>query len=162
MADLETRDILLREDDLTDPRVRDLVALHLNGMHENSPQENVFALGISSLQQSEVTVWSAWHDDQVAAIGALNEVDTQTGEIKSMRTHPDFLRMGIAGKVLEHIITVAQSRSYKRLCLETGSGEAFDAALGLYRKRAFIPCDAFGEYEKSEFNQFFALDLQKH
>lgn len=151
--------IVIKSDPLKDPQVRDLVALHLRDMHKNSPQDSVYALDLSNLQQPSVSVWTAWKGDHVAAIGALNEVDTQTGEIKSMRTHPDFLRMGVAGQVLEHIITVAQSRAYIRLCLETGSGEAFDAALGLYRKRGFTPCDAFGGYEKSDFNQFLALDL---
>lgn len=155
----EMRTVSIKPDKLTDPRVRNLVAIHLEDMRKNSPQDSVFALDLSNLQQPGVTVWTAWVSDEVAAIGALNEVDKQTGEIKSMRTHPNFLRMGIAGQLLEHIITFAQSRSYKWLYLETGSGEAFDAALGLYRKRGFAPSEAFGAYEKSDFNQFFALDL---
>jgi len=152
-------DIAIREDDLSDGRVRDLVALHLKGMHANSPQDSVFALDLSSLQQPSVTVWTAWQGDAVAAMGALNEVDSRTGEIKSMRTHPDFLRQGRAAQVLEHVIGVAQSRGYERLCLETGSGEAFDAALTLYRRRGFVNCDAFGDYENSAFNQFMELRL---
>lgn len=152
-------EILIRDADLTNAQVRELVALHLSGMQENSPKESVFAMDLSSLQQPAVTLWSVWLGDRVAAIGALNEVNRQTGEIKSMRTHPDFLRMGIAQQLLEHIIAVSCSRSYRRLYLETGSGEAFEAALGLYRKRGFVPCGAFGGYEKSEFNQFFVLDL---
>ncbi|GAB5488936.1 MAG: GNAT family N-acetyltransferase [Parasphingorhabdus sp.] len=152
-------DLLIREDDLTDPHVRELVTLHLEGMHDNSPQESVFALGISSLQQPDISVWTAWHSDRVAGMGALKQVNRQTGEIKSMRTHPDFLRMGIAAALLEHIIGEAQSRFYDRLCLETGSGEAFEPALKLYRRRGFTACDAFGEYEKSAFNQFMHLPL---
>lgn len=152
-------DILIREDDLTDPHVRELVTLHLEGMHESSPEDSVFALGISSLQQPDVSVWTAWQADRVAGMGALKHVDRLTGEIKSMRTHPDFLRMGIAARILEHVILVAQSRNYERLCLETGSGEAFEAALKLYDKRGFVSCGAFGDYEKSAFNQFMQLSL---
>jgi putative acetyltransferase len=159
MASAEKTGILIREDDLTDPRVCELVTLHLEGMHDNSPQESVFALGISSLQHADVTVWTAWLADCVAGMGALKQVDKLTGEIKSMRTHPDFLRMGVAAAVLEHIIGEAQSRSYERLCLETGSGEAFEPALKLYRRRGFTACDAFGDYEKSAFNQFMHLVL---
>lgn len=152
-------DIVIREDDLTDPRVCALVALHLEGMHESSPEDSVFALGISSLQQPDISVWTAWQADRVAGMGALKHVDSLTGEIKSMRTHPDFLRTGIAARILEHVIKVAQSRNYERLCLETGSGEAFEAALKLYDKRGFVSCDAFGDYEKSAFNQFMHLSL---
>ena len=159
MAKAEATEISIRQDDLSDPRVQELVALHLDGMHANSPQDSVFALGLSSLQESDVTVWTAWAGERVAAMGALKEVDAQTGEIKSMRTHPDFLRRGIAAQMLEHIIGEARARGYERLCLETGSGEAFEAALELYRKRGFVSCDAFGDYEKSEFNQFMELRL---
>ena len=159
MAKAEAAAIAIRKDDLSDPRVQQLVALHLEGMHANSPQDSVFALGLSSLQQPDVTVWTAWADERVAAMGALKQVDPQTGEIKSMRTHPDFLRQGIAAQMLEHIIGEASARGYERLCLETGSGDAFEAALELYRKRGFVSCDVFGDYEKSEFNQFMELPL---
>ena len=147
---------------ISNANVVQLLQQHSHDMYATSPADSVHTLDIQALSQPDIRFWTLWDGDHLAGCGALKRLDKYHGEIKSMRTHPDFLRMGIAGKVLEHIITVAQSRSYKRLCLETGSGEAFDAALGLYRKRAFIPCDAFGEYEKSEFNQFFALDLQKH
>ncbi len=159
MQKADLADISIREDDLSHPRVQDLVALHLEGMHANSPQDSVFALGLSSLEQPDVTVWTVWSGERVAAMGALNEVNPRTGEIKSMRTHPDFLRMGIAAQMLEHIIDAARARGYYRLCLETGSGEAFEAALKLYRNRGFVSCDAFGDYEKSAFNQFMELVL---
>ena len=159
MQKIEPAAITIRKDDLNDPQVQQLVALHLDGMHANSPQDSVFALGLSSLQQPGVTVWTGWSGDRVAAMGALKQVDAQTGEIKSMRTHPDFLRQGIAAQMLEHIIGEADARGYERLCLETGSGEAFEAALGLYRRRGFASCGAFGDYEKSEFNQFMEWRL---
>ena len=153
----DVANIAIRADDLSGPQTQELVALHLEGMHANSPQDSVFALGLSSLQQTDVTVWTAWADERVVAMGALKQVDPQTGEIKSMRTHPDFLRQGIAAQMLEHIVGEARSRGCERLCLETGSGEAFEPALELYRRRGFVSCDAFGDYEKSEFNQFMEL-----
>ena len=45
-----------------------------------------------------------------------------------MRTHPNFLRQGVAATLLEHIIAVAHARGYRRLSLETGSGPGFEAA----------------------------------
>lgn len=155
----EMNDLLIKQDDLTDPRVQDLIALHLQAMHSNSPKDSVYALDLSSLQNPDVTVWTVWKADDVTGMGALHQVDDVTGELKSMRTHPDFLRMGVAGRLLEHIIKVAKSRGYKRLCLETGSGEAFDPALQLYRNRGFVSCDAFGDYRQSDFNQFMDLQL---
>jgi len=76
-----------------------------------------------------------------------------------MRTHPDFLRRGVGSQLLEHIIAVARSRGLTRLSLETGSGPAFEPALNLYRRRGFVHGEAFGQYQRSEFNQFLHLSL---
>jgi putative acetyltransferase len=82
-----------------------------------------------------------------------------TAEIKSMRTHPEQLRKGVAEKILVYIIDTAKARNYQTLLLETGSGPAFDPALALYRKHGFVNCGQFADYEKSPFNQFMKLQL---
>jgi putative acetyltransferase len=128
-------------------------------MHENSPPGSVFALDLSGLQAAEVTVWTAWQDTEIAGIGALKMLADGNGEVKSMRTHPDFIRCGAGAAILERIIDAAVSRGVRRLSLETGSGPAFEPALALYRRRGFCPGVAFADYEKSTFNQFLHLDL---
>jgi putative acetyltransferase len=47
----------------------------------------------------------------------------------------------------------------RRLSLETGSGEAFEPALALYRRRGFTDGPAFADYVASDFNQFLHLEL---
>lgn len=155
----ERRLFEIREDDLSAPEVRALLALHLAGMHENSPPGSVFALDLSGLQAPGVTVWSVWRGNHLAAIGALKVLADGTGEVKSMRTHPDFLRQGAAACLLGHIIAEAGRLGLPRLSLETGSGPAFDPALSLYRKRGFLPGEAFSDYVRSDFNQFLHLHL---
>jgi len=76
-----------------------------------------------------------------------------------MRTHPDFLRRGVATALLEHVIDQASQRGLTGLSLETGSGPAFDPALSLYRKRGFQNGGAFADYQQSDFNQFLHLRL---
>jgi putative acetyltransferase len=149
----------IREDDLSGAPTRELLTLHLSGMHANSPPGHVFALDLSGLQVPEVTVWSAWDGESIAGIGALKALGDGSGEIKSMRTHPDHLRKGVGAAILERIIAEARGRGLKRLSLETGSGEAFEAALAMYRKRGFQSGGAFGDYVASDFNQFMHLDL---
>ncbi|GAN53579.1 GNAT family N-acetyltransferase [Tanticharoenia sakaeratensis] len=149
----------LRIDDLSGDQTRDLLRLHLEGMHANSPPGSVFALDLSGLQMPEVTVWTAWHGDRIAAVGALKMLPDGDAEVKSMRTHPDFIRRGAGARILEAIIFHAQARGVRRLSLETGSGAAFEPALALYRKRGFHNGDAFSSYQKSEFNQFLHLPL---
>lgn len=149
----------IREDDLSGEATRSLLALHLAGMHANSPPGHVFALDLSGLLSPDVTVWSAWEGEDLLAIGALKQLDRDTGEVKSMRTHPDHLRKGAAAAVLEHIITVARSRNLKRLSLETGRGPAFEPALSLYRRRGFANGAPFADYLPSDFSQFLHMAL---
>ena len=149
----------IREDDLSGSQTQALLALHLNGMQAHSPPGHVHALDLSGLKAPGVTVWTAWRGEAVAGIGALKSLSDGTGEIKSMRTHPDHLRQGVGAAILDHIITTAQAQGLARLSLETGSGEAFEPALAMYRKRGFLSGGAFGDYEASAFNQFMHLDL---
>jgi putative acetyltransferase len=151
--------LVIREDDLSDQQVRDLLAFHLAGMHANSPPGSVFALDFSGLTAPEVTVWTAWRDGRIAGIGALKRLGDGAAEVKSMRTHPDFLRTGVAAALLETIIAGAKAQGVRRLSLETGSGDAFAPALALYRKRGFVNGAPFADYEQSDFNQFLHLDL---
>ena len=149
----------IREENLSSDLARDLVRLHLAGMHAHSPPGSVFALDFSGLLSPEVTVWAAWQADKIAGIGALKDLGGGAGELKSMRTHPEFLRRGIAAALLEHIIGVARGRGMKRLSLETGSGLYFEPALSLYRRRGFVDCGEFADYKRSDFNQFLHLNL---
>ena len=149
----------IREDDLLGAEVRALLALHLSGMHSNSPPGHVFALDISGLQTPDVTVWTAWREGALAGIAALKTLGDGTGELKSMRTQPDNLRQGVAAALLDHIVGEAEALGLTRLSLETGSGPSFEPALALYRKRGFRDGEAFANYERSAFNQFLHLDL---
>jgi putative acetyltransferase len=77
-----------------------------------------------------------------------------------MRTHPDFLRRGVATALLEYIIEAARASGMERLSLETGSGSYFEPALSLYRRRGFVDGNEFADYERSAFNQFLHLALR--
>jgi len=149
----------IREDDLTGEATRALVALHLAGMHDNTPAEHVFALDQSGLTAPGITLWSVWDGDAVAGIGALKALGDGTGEVKSMRTDPRHLRKGVAGALLDHLIGEARRRGYWRLSLETGRGEAFEPALALYRRRGFVEGGPFADYAPSDYNRFLHLDL---
>lgn len=149
----------IRPDDLTGEPTRSLLALHLAGMQASSPPGSVFALDLSGLLQPAVTVWSAWRGDAIAGVGALKALGDGTAEIKSMRTHPDHMRQGVAAALLDHIVAEARARGLRRLSLETGSGPGFDAALALYRGRGFVNGEPFSDYVPSAFNQFLHVAL---
>lgn len=149
----------IREDDLSGAQTRALLALHLRGMHDTSPPEAVFALDLSGLQDPAVTVWGAWDDDRLAAIGALKMLGPESAEVKSMRTHPDHLRRGAAAALLDHVIATARARGVKRLSLETGRGPAFEPALAMYRRRGFADGGPFADYLPNQFSQFLHMPL---
>jgi putative acetyltransferase len=149
----------IRRDDLSGGETQALLRLHLAGMKANSPPGHDFSLDMSGLKAPDVTVWSAWEDQDILGIGALRQIDSATGEVKSMRTHPHHLRKGVGGAVLEHIIAQARKTGLQRLSLETGIGPAFEPALQLYRKRGFLNGLAFAEYMPSDHSQFLHLQL---
>lgn len=150
-------------DDLSRAQTRALLEMHLRGMHENSPPGTNYALDLSGLQAPEITVWSLWEGDTIVAIGALKMLPDTGGphraEIKSMRTHPNFLRRGAAARMLTHILAEARARGVGILSLETGTSTDFDAAVALYTRFGFSVGDVFGDYRPSPHNQFLHLAL---
>ncbi len=152
-------DFVIKTDDLSSPQTGALIALHLQGMAENTPQEHVYALGKSGLQADNIRVWSVWAGDRIAAVGALKQISAAQGEIKSMRAHPDFRGRGAGKLLLLHIIAQAKQCGMTRLSLETGCHPDFEPALALYRRCGFQSGAAFGDYQAGEHNQFFHLDL---
>jgi putative acetyltransferase len=151
--------IQIEIDDLSAAEVQELVAEHLAGMHSNSPPGHVNALAIQGLRKPEVTFWAARIDGRLCACGALKELDTTSGEVKSMRTRPAYLRQGVGQAILEEIIRTARTRGYTRLYLETGTGSGFEAAHALYQRNGFTWCDAFGDYAATSFNVFMIKTL---
>lgn len=149
----------IKIDDLTHPAVQNLVAYHISGMLEQSPPESSHALDIQKLRDPAVTFWSAWEGEQLAGIGALKMLNTEHGELKSMRTATAFLRRGVANQFLVHILHVARERGLQRLSLETGTQPGFAACHQLYRKHGFVDCEPFADYQPDPNSRFMTLVL---
>jgi putative acetyltransferase len=145
--------------DLDSSDVQALLAYHFEQMRETSPPEACHVLPIDGLRDPAVTFWSAREAGALMGIGALKELTSDLGEVKSMRTAPAALGRGVGRKILHHIVAQAKSRGYARLSLETGSTEPFAAALRLYQSEGFIPCGPFGGYEDTPFTRFFTREL---
>lgn len=139
--------IEIKTDSIHNDDVKNLILVHLGKMKEGTPKESVHALELDAFNKPEITLWSLWVDGSLAGIGALKELNPIHGEIKSMRTADAFLRMGVAEKILLHIISEAKKRGYKQLSLETGSAEPFRPAHKLYEKLGFITCGPFEGYK---------------
>ena len=147
------------EDDLWGEKIRALLDYHFKQMHENSPPGMAYVLDIAGLKAPGISFWTVWDGDELLGCGALKELAPDWGEIKSMRTHPDWLGQGAGAAILDHIIAVSKARGLGRLSLETGTGPAFEAAIRLYYKRGFMSGGPFADYPHTNFNQFFHLEL---
>lgn len=145
--------------DFDDPRVTDLIAFHQRDMLAVSPPGTSYALDLSGLKRSDVDVFVLWQGDQAAALGGLKILSAGQGELKSMRTYPQFRGQGLGQAMLDHLLGVARTRGLLRLSLETGCGPDFEAAIGLYLKNGFLKGERFGDYVPSAFNHFYHLDL---
>jgi putative acetyltransferase len=151
--------MIVHEGKLDDPRVIALLEVHAGGMLANSPPGTCHFLDLSKLKTPDITFLSAWEGETLLGIGAVKQLDGETGEIKSMRTAETALGRGVGTVILQHIIELARERGYAALKLETGTGAAFDAAHALYARHGFVPCPPFADYEATDFNRFFALPL---
>jgi putative acetyltransferase len=140
------------EDDLQGPEVVNLLAFHLAEMHELSPPCKVHAMPVERLRQPDVTFYSAWDGDELAAVGALRQIDAGRGELKSMRATQAYRGKGAGEAILLHLVAEAQRRGYSWLGLETGRPAAYLPAQSLYRKHGFSECEDFGDYVGDEFS----------
>jgi putative acetyltransferase len=147
------------EDDLQGPEVADLLIFHLAEMHALSPPCKVHAMPVERLRQPDVTFYSAWDGEMLAAVGALREIDAGRGELKSMRATPAYRGKGAGEAILLHLVAEAQRRGYTWLGLETGRPDAYLPAQSLYRKHGFTECADFGDYIGDEFSMCMSRAL---
>jgi putative acetyltransferase len=149
----------IRIDDLKGPEIHELLREHLRNMMLHSPPESVHALDIEGLRQPEITFWTVWENGELLGCGALKELGSGHGEIKSMRTSSRHLRKGVAKNLLNHILAEAGRRGYSRLSLETGSMEAFEPARELYAGFGFTYCEPFADYVEDPYSVFMTREL---
>lgn len=151
--------VTFRLDDLAGEPTRALIARHLAGMRANSPPGSVHAFDIDQLRRPDLTFWSAWVEESIAACGALRRIDAVRGEIKSMRVADEFLGRGIGRALLEHLIAEARAGGLKSLWLETGSSPAFTPAIRLYESAGFARCGPFDGYVDDPFSVFLTREI---
>ena len=149
----------IREGALDQPQVRDLLSAHLQEMHRWSPACKVHAMPVERLQQPDVTFFAAWQGEELAAVGALKQIDGARCEIKSMRAAPAFRGRGAGQAILVHLLAQAKARGCNWIGLETGRHEEFIPGQRLYQKHGFAECKPFGDYVSDDFSLCMELRL---
>jgi putative acetyltransferase len=105
-----------------DPRTDDVRALlerHLYNSHTHSPPEDVHALDLDGLLAPNVAFYTFRREGELLGMGALQELDAQHCEIKSMHTVASARGQRIARTMLMHLLGEARARGYRRVSLET-------------------------------------------
>src|SRR3954452_10755237 len=98
----------IKIDDLSGPEIAEFLSEHLRCFAEVSPPESRHALNLDELRKSDIIFWSVWQGPELVGCGALKELDTYHGEIKSMRTAKTHLRQGVASMVMQRITLEAK------------------------------------------------------
>jgi putative acetyltransferase len=145
-----------------DPRAADVRALldrHLAFAHEVTPVGHVHALDVDGLVDPAVTFLSARLDGILVGIGALKQLDESHGELKSMHTIDTARGQGVGRALVEHLLSIAAERNYRRVSLETGSMDAFAPARALYASLGFTRCAPFGDYTANPNSTCMSIDL---
>ncbi len=146
-------------DDPRRPEVRALLERHLTFCLSETPPEHSFALDSGELLDPAVTFFSYRDGGDVLGIGAIRELDAAHAELKSMHTAAEARGRGVGRAMLDHLLSVARSRGYRRVSLETGTTPGFTAARAMYASAGFLPAAPFAGYERTEDNTFYSLAL---
>ena len=147
------------EGGLNDPRVIDLLQVHVTRARAETTPGSAHALDLSGLRAPGVTFWSAWEGEAVVAVGALRSLSDEHGEIKSMHTAETARGRGVGSAMLRHIMDAARARGMSRLSLETGAWPYFAPARALYARHGFVECGPFGEYGEDPSSVFMTVEL---
>lgn len=148
----------IEQHDLSGDEIAEFLSEHIRQMREVTPLESKHALDLDSLRTSDITFWVIRNDaGNIVGTGAIKDLGDGHGEVKSMRTRQDLKRMGIASKLLRHMISYARQAGLTQLSLETGSTDFFKPARQLYEKHGFYSCGPFGSYSQDENSAYYTL-----
>jgi len=151
--------IVVAIDDLSGPEVAVFLEEHIAEMRSVTPPESKHALDLEALRKPEITFWSAFDGGTLVGCGAIQALDAEEAEIKSMRVAPSHRRHGVGSVILCHLLAEAKRRGFTRVSLETGSIEFFEPARRLYLAHGFEYCGPFAGYQPDRNSVFMTRSL---
>lgn len=154
-----SRGFVIAPDDLQADDVLTLLTRHREELRGHSPADACHVMSADRLRESDVTFFVARKDGELAAVGALKQLDPATGEIKSMRAAGSWRGKGAGAAILAHLIAEARQRGYREVGLETGRSPLFADAHALYVRSGFAECDEFGPYRSGDFTLCMRMAL---
>jgi putative acetyltransferase len=148
--------------DLDDPFASDVLLLleeHLADMRATSPPESVHALEPGALAAPGMAFFTARDAGELLGCGAIKDLGTGEGEIKSMRTAAAARGKGVASALLGRLIDEARERGFSAVRLETGIEDYFAPARAMYAKFGFEASPPFAAYTDDPNSVYLVLAL---
>lgn len=96
-------------------------------------------------------------DGRAVGCGAIRLLDQTTAEVKRMYVDLELRGRGVGRALLDELERRAKDIGATRLVLETGVHQ--HAAIALYKRAGFEPCDCWGEYLTAPTSVCFAKNL---
>lgn len=97
------------EGDLDDPRVIELLEIHLTSARAQTAPGSAHALELTGLKSPDISVWTIWENATLIGVGALKRLADHHGEVKSMHTARAMRGKGAGSAMLRHIIAAAKA-----------------------------------------------------
>lgn len=149
--------IRIQSANLDTPDFTALIDTHAELMLSLSPPGSCHFLPMDGLRTPDVTVWEIRDGETLVGCGALQELSTMHGEVKSMHMLSQRRGAGLGRKMLDHILGEARARGYRRLSLETGSMAGFKPSRTMYQSCGFEICPPFGDYVEDPNSVYMTL-----
>ena len=96
-------------------------------------------------------------DGVAAGCGGLRRIDDRHGEIKRMYVAPHARGSGTSTAILRALEREASAAGWRRLVLETGTGQP--DAMRFYAREGWTPIPCWGAYALDDFSRCFGIEL---
>jgi ribosomal protein S18 acetylase RimI-like enzyme len=83
-------------------------------------------------------------DNEIVAIGGFRKISDSMGQIRRMRTHPNYRRKGYAQQIILSLEEVAKQNNIKELRLKTSKQQKM--AQSFYEKNGYVKMNTEKEY----------------
>ena len=92
------------EGNFDNSEVNQLLKKHFIELRSVSPEGSAHVLDIKGLQDKSIKFWSIYENDELIGCGALKFLDSNHGELKSIRVSDPFRKKGNGKKIIKVLI----------------------------------------------------------
>jgi GNAT superfamily N-acetyltransferase len=130
------------------------------GVHPHNPAQQVSEdiQNIDKFLPPHGRMLLAYKGNEVCGIGALDGIESKTGEIKRMYVDPSFRNLGVGKAILNTLLDFAKKEEYQKVRLN--SPKFMQAAHSLYRSVEFYEIEVYPEVEIPEALRQYLLFME--